>query len=155
MDLLFEFTLYDLDTVLTFYRKISEITKTNCSSMRWYHFEATLSARLCKTHWEGFFMKLSLIEVSFSRLNENLFFLKLHNKSHTTNVFYGTIHPSNPAQFQFFPHPVIILAYCFSDGFQLELRDYVSSGVDNLKKHIVYIFTGFVVLTKGTKLFKW
>jgi len=102
-----------------------------------------------------FFMKLSLIEVSFSWLNENLFLLKWHNKSRTTNFFYGTLHPSNPAQFQFFPHPVTILGYCFSEGFQLELRSNVSFGVDNLKKHSVYIFTGFVVLTKGTKLFKW
>ena len=101
-----------------------------------------------------FFFKLSLIEVSFSWLNENLFLLKLHNKSCTTNVFYGTIRVSNPAQFHFFPHPVRILGYCFSDGFHLELRSNVSFIVDNLKKHNVYIFTDFVELTKGTKLFK-
>ena len=101
-----------------------------------------------------FFIKLSLIEVSFSWLNENFFLLKLHNKSRTINIFYGTIHSSNPAQFQFFPHPVRILGYCFSDGFHLKIRRNVSFCVDNLKKHNVYIFTGFVVLTKGTKLFK-
>ena len=103
-----------------------------------------------------FLMKLSLIEVSFSWLNENLFLLKLRNKSRTINVFHGTIRPSNPAQFQFFPHPVRILGYYFSDGFHLELRSNVSFGVDNLKKQNVNIFiAGFVVLTKGTKLFKW
>ena len=123
--------------------------------MRWYRFEPTLRARLCKTNWEGFFMKFTLIEVSFSWLNENLFSLKFHNNSRTINVFYGTIRPSNPAQFQFFLHPVRILGYYYSGGFHLELRSNLSFVVDNLKKHNVYLFTSFVVLTKETKLFKW
>ena len=95
-------------------------------------------------------MKLSLTEVSFSWLNENLFLLKWHNKSFSMIQFI----PQIPHNFNFSPHPVRILGYCFSDGFQLELRSNVSFGVDNLNKHNLYIFTGFVVLTKGTKLLK-
>ena len=69
-------------------------------------------------------MKFTLIEVSFSWLNENLFSLKLHNHSRTINVFYGTIRPSNPAQFQFFPHPVLSesLVITLVAAFILELR---------------------------------
>ena len=95
-------------------------------------------------------MKLSLIEVSFSWLNENLFLLKLHNKRflrYNSSIKSRTI--------LIFPHPVRILGYCFNDSFHLELQSNVAFGVDNLKKHNVYIFTGFVALTTGTKLFKW
>ena len=67
-----EFISYDLDTLLSLYPKIPEITKTNLRSMRPYYFQGKLSMRdfakdsQLNDQCVAFFMKLSLIEAKVS-----------------------------------------------------------------------------------------
>ena len=117
--------------------------------MRSYNFRANFPGKdsWLNDQYVAFFMKLTLIEakVSLSKFNGNLFLLKYRS----IDVFYRTIWPSNPAQFQFFPLPVRSLGYC--GNFHLEHRVNVLLGGEDATHAMCSSFTVLLCLQRGLK----